>query len=615
LPQTVPDADTDVIIPVSGNYPIVSSSAAVKSIETSSTVSVNENVRFEIKQGSEISNKITGDGTLVLSSGNSFTIPVGQTFNINIENNGTLEPSSSSGTVSFGKNFVNNGTLSNFGASVSVSIAGNFNNERTSTISGAVQITGDLTNNSSITFNGAVTVGGKVTNNNTAIFASATTISGDLDNGNSASITGAISVGGNLTNGSSATFNGDVEVAGNVTDSGGITNTITLTGAGPHTFEGSGTNYSVVLTGSGNTTFKDALTITSLTESSYSGAITFSGDDDQTIPAGTYSSIEVNKDSGNFIIGTGDTTIGTFTQTKGASVFNGTLTVTNYIQKDDVVFNGDLNVKSYSYNSGAITLKGNTTFTDGSSNTAANFGSAVLSISGGTEGTPKTITATSFAAGSIICTDGATVGAAASYLDIEATGGITITGDIGGDTHYYKKVVLNAGSNDISIRGNIYTSDITVGCRDVEFRHKIFVGGVTINATGAVSINSLEAQSLTINSGSPIKMAGKIELTGSNDFVIDYPLWLTADAEFDITGKIIIQDSGIIKSDASSGKNLTLTASSIQLENTNPLGASGTAELGTITINSPITLNSDSAIYSTETVFEGDAARAITGSH
>ena len=438
-----------------------------------------------------------------------------------------------------------------------------------------------------------------IENNGTLNAAADATFSKNFENNGTATFNGVTTISGNLVNKSSASLTGAVSVAGSVTDNGGITSAITLAGTEAHTFTGKGdaTNYSIILNDSGSTTFKDSITLTSLTESSYSGSIIFSGTGDQTIPAGNYSSITVNKTSGNFIAD-GNTTITTFTQTAG-----------------DVVFNGDLNVKNYNHTNGAITLEGNTTFTDGSSYTAADFGSAVLSISGGTAGSPKTITATSFAAGSIICTDGASVGAATSYLDIEASGGITITNDIGGSSNYYKKVVLNAGSSDISIGGNIYTSEITVGCKDVEFSNKIFVGSVTIAATGAVSINSLEAQSLTINSGSPIKMAGTIKLNGSNDFIINYPLLLSNDTEFDVAGKIIIQDSGIIKSDSSAGKNLTLTASSIQLDNENPLGDNTTGKLATITINSPITLNSDSAIYSTETVFEGSGAKTVTGNH
>ena len=72
-------------------------------------------------------------------------------------------------------------------------------------------------------------------------------------------------------------------------------------------------------------------------------------------------------------------------------------------------------------------------------------------------------------------------------------------------------------------KANIYTSNIDVTCKSVYFEHLIYVGGVSINASDTVSINGLKSETLNINSSARnIKMGSLIELTGSDDLIIDY---------------------------------------------------------------------------------------------
>ena len=106
----MPTGSTDVIINEGIPSPIVSTTDAIVNSITfngDSSVEVASGGKLEItKDNTTLNPKISGEGTLVLSSGKTYTIPVGQTFEINIENNGTLIPSAD-GIVTFGKNFIN----------------------------------------------------------------------------------------------------------------------------------------------------------------------------------------------------------------------------------------------------------------------------------------------------------------------------------------------------------------------------------------------------------------------------------------------------------------------------------------------------------------------------
>ncbi|MCR4899200.1 MAG: hypothetical protein K5907_00090, partial [Treponema sp.] len=115
LPQSLPDGNADVIIPATSYEPTVSSDAAVKSIITAVDITVAAGTKFEITEGTALSDKIKGAGTLVLSSGKTYTMP--DPLTINIENNGTI-----SGDATINGNFSNTGTGSVAGT---VTVSGN----------------------------------------------------------------------------------------------------------------------------------------------------------------------------------------------------------------------------------------------------------------------------------------------------------------------------------------------------------------------------------------------------------------------------------------------------------------------------------------------------------
>ena len=118
--------------------------------------------------------------------------------------------------------------------------------------------------------------------------------------------------------------------------------------------------------------------------------------------------------------------------------------------------------------------------------------------------------------------------------------------------------------------------------------------------------SDLEAATLTIDPGAQkIIMGGTITLTNaSQDFIIDYPLLLTADTTFDIAGNIIINDSatktGSINPDPENNTPLALSLKAgdtkkIQIQNgtSENAGLGTTKPLSTITINSNLELSDD----------------------
>ena len=492
LPQTAPGSTDDVII--NDGNPVIKTTETVKSIVINGgKLTINSEKSLTLSADAELNTqtKIDGDGSLILSSGKTFTIPEGKTFNINIVNNGTL---SSSYSTAFSKSFTNTGTAS---------------------------------------------------------FVNGLTVDKDFS------------------------------------DSGSFSGTITLTEANNHTFKGiNTTDYDVILAGSVATNFKDSINFHSLNVTSYTGNITFSGTGDQTIPAGTYGTITVDKTSDTFI-SAGDVQIETFNQSGDVS-FLGTANITTYKQNSgNASFTGNLTVNSYTHTAGDLTFGGDATFTNG-----VDFHTAQLSVTGGNNTDSLKIEAPSITADSIVCTDNNL-----SYLELNAPGGINISGNIGSSSQKYNTVILNAGSNDITVGGNIYTSSIGVTCKEVAFNNSIYVGSVTVNASTELLINGMEAQSLSLTAPS-IKLGSTIKL--SSDFIIDFPLTLIADTTFDINGKIIVKNdtrTGSINSD-STARTLILKASNgIEIQNGNSLG--GTAPLKSITIDSDLDLTSGASFTTT----------------
>ena len=110
LPQTVPGDTTDVIINEGAPYPVISSDAEVNSIELNGAaeLSVASGASLTIKTGQELSEAITGEGTLILDSGETFTVTGDKSFDINIKNQGTLNVT---GDLTLKKNFTDTGTV------------------------------------------------------------------------------------------------------------------------------------------------------------------------------------------------------------------------------------------------------------------------------------------------------------------------------------------------------------------------------------------------------------------------------------------------------------------------------------------------------------------------
>ncbi|MBR3645034.1 MAG: hypothetical protein IKN54_01320 [Lachnospiraceae bacterium] len=402
-----------------------------------------------------------------------------------------------------------------------------------------------------VAFNGDVNVSVDLNNSGTATFAGNTTISRDLINESSGSITGAVSVGRD------------------VKDEGGITSVITLYGTNNHKFTGKGdtTNYNVVLAGSGNTEFENSIVLATLDVStnSYTGDITFSGNEDQTLTPqnAVYKKIIVDKTDGILTV-SGNLQAENLTLADGKVKFGGDVTIWNGSAYKDAIFSTTDNII---FPDGTFTLKANSITT----------------------------------AGSIVCENNGT-----TSLTLQSDNGdIVIGGNIGvSESKKFDSVTLIAGTNpnpkkNISVSGRIYTNNINITCSAVTFSNVIFTGSVSVTAS-SISINGITANALTIDPEftSTVKMSGDIIL--GSDFIIDYPLVLIDDTSFDITGQIIVKTdakTGSIDSD-STARALTLKASAgIEIQNGNALG--GTTALKSITVDSDLALTNGASFTTT----------------
>ena len=588
---------------------------------------VEETTSHNKTWGTNLTTDLKADGTTFgMAQGSSYQTKIeAGSGDVYFVGNGTiasLDDNSTNCNIHFGNaDSTQNNTLT-FSSNIAFSTSGKIIfDESCSGLSGSVTLSGinkienkstKLTNTLGVNFSlnsGAEISGVSATANaikfNDLTFAGTATVGVNIENSGTLSASGAVTFNKDYTNKGTANFTGNLQVAGNFTDSGtAFSGDITLNGTDSQIFKG-GTatpGYDVIINkSSGGVEFTNALTLNSLDTStnSYTGNITFNGTGTQTITpqSGIYKSITVNKTSG-------------------------TLTV-----------NGDLQTESLTLSAGAVSFGGNLTLWDGTIYSDANFTTTSnINFTGGTSSSPRTLKAKSITtAGSIICSDGATAGSGSSCLKLETTdGNISIGSNIGGPSNYYNTVVLDSGTKDITITGKIYTFDISVTCNNVEFSNSIYTGNVSITAANTLSIkNGLEAATLTINPGAQtIKMGGTIKLTdASQDFVIDYPLLLSANTSFDIAGNIIINDSaspakvGSINSETTA-RTLTLKAGSgksIQIQNGTSTGAGfgNTNQLSTITINSSLELSADTTFKTSGTngtTFAGTGTLTLGGS-
>jgi len=140
---------------------------------------------------------------------------------------------------------------------------------------------------------------------------------------------------------------------------------------------------------------------------------------------------------------------------------------------------------------------------------------------------------------------------------------------------------------------------------------------VAFRADETVSIKSMTVKGIYLSNTtgsapyfpSSVIFSGDININGDSDFIIDYPILLSGDTSFNVTQNLIIQEepyssrTGSIKSYSTSGKDLSLTANSIQIKNGNSLGDSGDGKLGTLTINSDLGIDEATQFYADTTIF------------
>ena len=152
---------------------------------------------------------------------------------------------------------------------------------------------------------------------------------------------------------------------------------------------------------------------------------------------------------------------------------------------------------------------------------------------------------------------------------------------------------------------------------------------VSITAATSLAINGANIAGLSIASTIPeIKMQGTVNISGTNDFIIDYPLLLSGTTSLTAVENIKIQNStdtpakiGSINSENNACRlslQTTGTGKTIQIQNGTSEGAGlgTTKQLSTITINSSLDLTKDTTFKTSGTngtTFAGTGTLGGTG--
>ena len=118
---------------------------------------------------------------------------------------------------------------------------------------------------------------------------------------------------------------------------------------------------------------------------------------------------------------------------------------------------------------------------------------------------------------------------------------------IGTDDKLFKDITLTTTNQNITFGETCKLhADGTISAtgKNVTFNNSSISNALVVNATEEVSLNGLKAKSFTVTGTTPtaVKYAGLIELSGTSDFIIDYPAITTANAEFKLGGNFVLQD-------------------------------------------------------------------------
>lgn len=120
---------------------------------------------------------------------------------------------------------------------------------------------------------------------------------------------------------------------------------------------------------------------------------------------------------------------------------------------------------------------------------------------------------------------------------------------IGTDDKLFKDITLTTTNQNITFGENCKlhaAGTISAIGKNVTFNNSTISNALVVNATEEVSLNGLKAKSFTVTgtttTPTAVKYAGLIELSGTSDFIIDYPAITTANAEFKLGGNFVLQD-------------------------------------------------------------------------
>ena len=145
-------------------------------------------------------------------------------------------------------------------------------------------------------------------------------------------------------------------------------------------------------------------------------------------------------------------------------------------------------------------------------------------------------------------------------LNLTATGsGDDDTISVGSDTgaeisigtadKLFKDITLTTTNQNIAFGKNCKlhaAGTISATGKNVTFNNTSISNALVVNAEEEVSLNGLKAKSFTVTGTTTtpkaVKYAGLIKLSGTSDFIIDYPAITTDNAEFDLGGNFVLQD-------------------------------------------------------------------------
>ena len=650
FPQSVPNAGASILIPASKpEYPIIDETVAlthttnagsitiengaslglttdggltVGTITNGGTVGVSagtltvtttftNNSTVNISGGTITGTRSNGNGSIVVYNGTGDTSPIwGNDYkNLQIDNGCSV---SFANDITVGNDFTNNGTAS-IDATKKINVAGN------------VTSTGNITGNGTLSFNGSdnqtftpngmnypivevLAAGNKTISISTGLKALSFTSNRQTN------LEDSIETSGNQT------YKADVQ----------INNTASLSSTGGNiTFEGKVTGDSLEITKSGETVFKENVTLDSFTDNANAGIITFEKDaaitnavtfntDGKTVVEGTFSAPSVSfkklEISGSVVTDTAGITVNDTTTLTGDSVFEAPVGET-------IHFAGTVQSDATPYKS-LETKGGNVQFDAAISN--INELKTAATASFGASANISTVTTIDVQAADISCSTISSSGSQTYHGDVTIQNAVALESTTGADLTFEGEV--NGTSLGITKSGEtLFKENVTLD----SFTDNANAGIITFEKdaaiTNAVTFNTNGKTVIEETFSAPSVSFKKLEISGSvvtdnAGITVNDTTTLKGDSDFETPAGQTIHFVGTVQSDATPYKSLETKGGNVQFDaaisNINELKTAETASFGTAAnISTVTTIDVQAADISCSTIsssgsqtYHGDVA-------